>query len=551
MLRIVLSLIIFAFFGNIDSQEKENSSREFYEDTNTGQIFTKDGPNRKKLTTIEKKESGFDKFLVAPAHGSSFSKTSNPLGEKLTMVGRLQMRGVTGEKDSIWSNGNNDYNAVDVNVRRARVGWIYQSDRWWGVTAQIRLEDLVNRPYITTRNVEVTNADGTKTTVVQRVDIRENRGGLQEANLWVNIPFMHARVTMGQVLIPFAREFMMSSASMINLERSYLSSLTWQFDAGVSTTFFPLYEFAPKYERYLSVHLATLGGHGAGHEGVGRLQNQTNTYSNTKPLLTSPMYVWRIQYNPFGGLVEDSKDIGWQEGDEIFQRDLKLSIGYAGLATKNLYNSAVFNGPNNPQIRGIDPFPTLYAQTTPDNGYGIGGTGAGPYGTGWVNTNFNQYPQRYETNINNPSFGLTAHTVDFTVTKNGWYMSGAHSSFQGSATKGGYKTGQITLGYNFPIPDTKFYIMPVFRYDELKGDFNDNDKIDPFENPRSYWVGLNFFGDNHLFKAQLFYQIYNNRFAQDILTGQSRPADANVVYFQIQGTFWTGLATQERFNSLR
>ncbi|GBF50076.1 hypothetical protein LPTSP4_15990 [Leptospira ryugenii] len=512
------------------------STKELYEDQETGELYTKPGPNRKKikekLVSVEEDNRG------------GFSRVpKNPILEKLTVVGRLQLRGIGGEADSIYSNGHRDFNAPDVNVRRARIGWIYQGDSWWGSTLAIRLEDLVNRPYLVKETITFKDGAGRDITVTRDVNIRDNRGGLQEAFFWFNIPYSRIQLNFGQFVIPFIREFMMTSANMMVVERSFASSAYPQMDWGGMISINPLKEIDAKYDRYLTIQAGVFNGKGSGLDGIGRQQTLTQTRNNTQPLLISPLYVWRIQYNPFGGLIKDGKDVGWIEGEEIFQKDLKWSLGIAGMQTKE--SSATNNF--NTQTRGYDPFPIFLVQTTPSNGIGLGGTGAGSDGI-VVTSSFNNPGLNTITNANRPSLGVVGHTYDSTFTWNGIYLSSAYTVFRGAASRDA-KMFHGTIGYNFEIGN--FYLMPVFRYETISADFDLNKEINDKERFRSYWIGANLFGDGHLFKAQLFYQILNDRLAYDAIARENYDARNNILYFQLQATFWTGVRNLQVLNSVR
>jgi len=467
----------------------------------------------------------------------------NPLLEKLTVIGRLQLRGVSGETDSPFNNGRRDFNAFDVNVRRARLGWVYEGDKWWGAAMSLRVEDMINRPYLTRQSDVLRDSSGNEVTVVRDVQIRDSFGGLQEAYFWIRFPWARTQITFGQFPIPFLREFQMTSANLILPERSAASAAYPQMDFGGMIGFNPLLLLSPKWENYLQFQAGSFNGKGSGLEGTGRVQVLTNTRSNTQPLLVSPLLVWRLQFNPFGGLSREGKSVGWTEGEEIFQRELKWSIGIASMQTKELATSGSFN----PQVRGIDPFPILLVQTTPSNGFGVGGTGANSNGI--VDTSQTSNPNQYNlTNANRPSFGLVAHTYDSTFTWKGWYFNTAYTNFSGAASKEA-KMSQGTFGYNIEIDE--YHIMPVIRVDELNADFNLNGKKDPEERIRSTWVGLNFFVDGHLFKGQLYYQIIKDKLGYEPIVQSEYDARNNLLIFQVQATFWTGLKNFQALDSVR
>jgi hypothetical protein len=170
------------------------SAQEFYVDKESGQVFTKPGPNRAKMDEADQpKKKAISDFIRAPLPAGFSNTPEKPIEEKLTIVGRVQFRGVSGQRDTIWSNGHSDFNAVDMNFRRVRFGFMYQGAKWWGTSVAVRLEDLANKPYTVQQKTTIEYLDSSKTkqsaTLVQDVAIKDNRGGLQEANIFINIPF--------------------------------------------------------------------------------------------------------------------------------------------------------------------------------------------------------------------------------------------------------------------------------------------------------------------------------------------------------------------------
>ncbi|HNI88379.1 MAG TPA: hypothetical protein PKX55_09490, partial [Leptospiraceae bacterium] len=93
--------------------------KEVYEDNETGQLFTKPGPGRTKVEPQKLSTTLPDAFAHRPDDTSK---------EKLTVYGRIQFRGVTGSEQSPYSNGNNDFSALDWNFRRLRLGAMYEND---------------------------------------------------------------------------------------------------------------------------------------------------------------------------------------------------------------------------------------------------------------------------------------------------------------------------------------------------------------------------------------------------------------------------------------
>lgn len=495
-----------------------------YEDQD-GQLYTKPGPGRFK-SKIDKAINKHDpKFNAYPNHLTN--RPEEPQKERLTITGRVQFRGISAQTGSNYNNGNGDFNSVDWNFRRLRLGVQYQGGSWWGMALNLRGENMLNAPYITqSKNTtgEVTN-----------VSLKEGRGYIQEAFLYVNIPIMGARVSFGQLPTQFHREYLMSSANFIALERSYMTNAYPQFDMGVNLRLSPLKDFFDgKYEKHFTIDLMMSNGHGAGGDyGTGRRQDLTVAGRPNQPVLISPLYFARAQWNVFGGLIkENGSNVGWQEGEEIFQKELKLSLGAALMQTQN---ASFSSGPaSSLAVDGANPrgYSTQYlltTQTTADN-----------------STADCTVPS-YQTSYCQPKLGLVGHTYDGTVTWNGLYLSGAYTVFGGAASNNlsGY---QITAGYNFQVFD-KYYIMPVVRYDFLKGDFDRNGKMDDTDLKKYYWVGLNLFGDKHLIKGQLFYQIPVLKLGVDPITREPVVVNNQTVYFQVQATFWTGTVTPDQLDT--
>jgi hypothetical protein len=432
--------------------------------------------------------------------------------ERLLILGRVQLRGMSGQTESAFNNGKSDYNAVDWNFRRVRLGFMYEGDSWWGMQMHLRIEDAINRPYITTQTNPTTGA-------VERVNLRDNRGILQQANMWFNIPYMDSMLVLGMFRLPFLREWN-TAANMLTPERSFAHSTLHQFDIGAQYIFHPLSLWSKKYKRHLMVRVSGTNGAGAGHEGTGRRIALAETRGGTQPLLVSPAYHWRITYNPFGGFIRDGYDVGWHEGEEIFQSNQRLSLGIGGAHMRELALTAAYD----PQTRGVPTQSFLTPQTTPSGG---AFNPAGP--------NFNV--DNTETTPGRPELGVTAMTYDFTYTIKGYYVSAAYTRFKGSAAND-VSTYNYTLGYIFPIKS--FHVMPVFRSDVIEGDFNRNGVRDETDILRNYWVGVNVFADRHLMKFQFFYQIAQDKFGTNPYTNRGRDMDNNLFYFQVQMTFWSG-----------
>lgn len=225
--------------------------------------------------------------------------------------------------------------------------------------------------------------------------------------------------------------------------------------------------------------------------------------------------------------------MNWQEGEEIFQRDMKLSLGSAFQQTQNLvtpavsameYNAGTTNGIAFVTPQGVNGYPSA-----------DGGSSTLGYNT-----------QNGGTTPGRTKMGLIAHTYDATFTWSGFYFNTAYTKMSGPASNGliGWHT---TFGYNIPITN-KFYLMPIFKYDQLMGYFNRNgNRHDPNETLRIYWIGLNLFGDKHHYKVQLYYEILANKLDRDVNTGSPMLIDDRRIYLQVQANFWTGTTSPESY----
>ena len=431
--------------------------------------------------------------------------------EKLKITGRVQFRGVSGEKHTIYNNGHKDFNSLDWNFRRLRLGAIYESG-YFGAVIDIKLENLMNKNY-TTYSTEKDPVSGK--TYVTKVKDHDNKGGVQEANVWINIPFLKSRITFGQFKVPFMREQLESSSRLLFTEREMVAQAMTQWEIGAKYSFKPLLLLGNKYENYMSVDLSVTNGHGSSHEGTGAKQSLTETKDG--PFLISPLYNWRVEINPFGGLLKGGKDKGWTEGDEVFQRETKLSIGIAGAMIKELYVS----GTHNTYTKGVSKVDILNVQKTPTNGDGI------------------SYDiTADQTGPGRPRLGLVGRTYDFSFTSHGAYLNGSYTKYIGSASNNlrGY---QGTVGYIIPIKNR--FVMPVLRYDYMAGDFNHNGNIGDEEVFRNIWAGVNIFMKKHDLKFQVMYQIQRDKLGTDPRTNRANDLKNNLFYFQVQSSFSTGV----------
>ena len=187
----------------------------------------------------------------------------------------------------------------------------------------------------------------------------------------------------------------------------------------------------------------------------------------------SALFNWRVQINPFGGLKKGKKDKGWKEGNEIFGKAMKLSIGYGGAFTNDNETESDVLLPNGQNLLGS--------------------------------------------------------TFDMTFSAHYFYLNGAYTMFSGEASIDKTSTYQATIGYNIKI--AKVWFMPVVRYDYWQADTSTNGSIEDGESVNDLWIGLNFFGDKHNMKAQAFYRIHTNKDAKGL------DKEDNTFYLQFTTNF--------------
>ncbi|HNK59552.1 MAG TPA: hypothetical protein PLL86_25290, partial [Leptospiraceae bacterium] len=206
--------------------KKEDSKmgyNDLYVDKETGQVFITPGNNRVKLD--RKTDSKSNSITTLP---DAFAHRPDDLSkEKLTIAGRIQYRGASGSAESPLSNGHRDFNTMGFAFRRLRLGAMYEND-WWGTNIQLRLENMVNRVDIaqTTQTINYTDSTGkpASATFVTNERMKDNRGYIQEAVAYAKLPYAGARVTVGQINVPFNREYIGSSANLVALERSMVTA---------------------------------------------------------------------------------------------------------------------------------------------------------------------------------------------------------------------------------------------------------------------------------------------------------------------------------------
>lgn len=472
-------------------------------------------------------------------NGHLSHRVATPKEEKLTILGRIQMRAMSGQQDTVYSNPGTDYGLVDFNFRRLRLGALYQGDHHWGVLINLRLENALNK--VSANNTTCSTPPAGSTSCV--TSLNDNRGIIHEANIWYNFDFMRTSVIFGMINVPFSREFLASSANLLNIERALGTNPQNQFDNGLMVRLNPLKVVDKKLDRYLTVWGMVGTGHGGGGDfGFGRRFDSTNVPASngTVPAGTSstytptaPMFYGRIQYNALGGISRGSREIGWQDGEEIFQNDLKLSFGAAIMGTK--------------EMKITNPMPVEYSARLNDNVGSIPlsmATGSAGAGTGSC-----QVSGGVAQTCN-----LIAHTYDVVATWKGMYFSAAFFYYGGAAGQN-ITSYNAMIGYNLPL-GISTYVMPVIRYDYMQGNFNNSGTYgtssayhtntsglasDPANQMTVWWLGVNLLADKHLFKLQLFYQINQNSWKGYDNSGTSLGGYAqNMVIFQAQGTFWTG-----------
>lgn len=445
---------------------------------------------------------------VPPAAPVAEPKKQEKKEEKLYITGRIQARVMSGQHDTFWSTGNSDYNIADFNFRRLRLGAVYQLDKHWSMIVDMRLENAINRPYVTTKTG---NCGGT--TCVTSVSLNDNRGMLQEANIAYRHDFLGMALSLGLVRMPFNREYFTTSANLINIERAMATGGVHQWDNGLRADIYPLGEIlGDKYKYYLGLYGMVSTGHGgAGDNGFGRRYDTQQTQGGSS-VPVSPMFTGRIEFNPFGGLTKDGKETAWREGEEIFQRDLKVSFGAGFLGINETKGGEKMSTEYTPRSTSI--------QLTSASGSGTcAALAAGQ------------------------SCSLFAQTYDFTATYLGIYGNGSFQYYGGPA--GQNMTGYtFTLGYNIPVYGNA-YLMPVVRYDFMKANLaaprSSGLSSDPANQFNMVWVGVNLFHSHHNLKLQLFYNIMANDYkgydaAGNLLGGYAQ----NLVIFQAQMNFKTG-----------
>jgi hypothetical protein len=466
--------------------------------------------------------------------------------EKLSIFGRVQVRAMTGQQDTMYSRPGSDYAMGDVNFRRLRLGAIYQGSKNWGALVHLRLENAFGSPATSGSNPLA-------------------RGLVQEANLWYQWDFMRTRITAGMINQPFAREYQVSSANLVIIERGMVLDALQQFDNGLMLNFNPLKAIDPKLDRFMTIYgMIGTGNGGAGDFGAGRRTDENGAINNSQSTTSaalgcgaagqpscayapaSPFYYGRININPLGGFKRGKKEVGWVEGEEMFLRENKISLG-AGIA-----------GTNETHIQN-----NLRTEYQPRNLQYSNQSGA------LLATNLNTFaqstiPLTLSTNTTGTKTAgqcdpgvqcnILAQTYDVKGHLYGFYFDAAFTYVGGNA--GQNITGVTgTLGYNFHIKDG-MWIMPVVRYDFMKGNFNNTTNVhnntsglssDPANQMTWLWVGVNIFLDKNLAKLQLAYaKSLNNWQGYDVNNSSLSAYKQDMFIAQASYSFWTGTEVTDK-----
>lgn len=544
---------------------------QLYIDKTNGQVFATPGPNRVRIDNQngadeepERHKSGLTQesnFLkgygFTDTPGQSAHRPRDPHKEKLTIYGRIQFRDAMGSANTAYSNGHKDFNANDFAFRRLRLGAIYQGSDWWGAVINMRLENQINSTQLTTskQTVTIPNGSGGTQTIsyLTSAKLHENRGGIQEAVGWFKIPFASSKITFGHINLPFNRQYIGSSQNLIGLERSMGTIALPQFDDGVMLSINPLSEiFGKKWDKYWEVFGFIGDGRGAaGDYGTGRKQSLTYTWHGKTTLALTPTYIWRMVFNPLGGLVNQvGKEVGWQEGEEIFQNSTKWSIGMSGWMTQN------FNTTNSSSLQALAYWMPKNAQSVyilnpqlNNVDYGnsqFGNVFYNPLTQGLVgNTASGTLVQNTSTSPGLPKMGLNVHTYDTTFFSHGFYANGAITYFNGPAAPKNTMSYYAQFGYIIPILK-KYYIMPVIMFDHLQGDFNRDGRMTAADQIMTTWYGLDIFLDKHLAKIQIFYANFQSHLGTNPVTGGPKALDSQMFIIQGQISFQSGTVTREQ-----
>lgn len=469
------------------------------------------------------------------------NRPAKPEEEKLSIFGRVMFRGISGQQDTMYSRPGQDYGLADMNFRRLRLGAIYQGSKNWGALVHLRLENSFNSP-----GTSGSNPLG--------------RGLVQEANLWYQWDFMRTRLTAGMINQPFAREYQVSSANLVIIERGMVIDALQQFDNGLMLNFNPLKAIDPKLDRYMTVYgMVGTGNGGAGDFGTGRRIDENSAINGSTGSSayapSSPFYYGRININPLGGFKRGKKEVGWVEGEEMFVTENKISIG-AGLAGTNethiANNLRTEYQPRNQQysMQSGSLVPTganIYAQTAIPLTLSTNTNGK----TGTANANSGQCDAGVQCS-------LLAQTYDIKGVLYGFYFDASYA-YMGGAAGQNISGWNASLGYNFHIKEG-LWIMPVVRYDYMQGNFSNSSAhnvgtshafaSDPANQMSWLWVGVNIYLDKNLAKLQLAYakSLSSKWQGYDVNDSPLAAYKQDMVIAQATYSFWTGADAADRPN---
>ncbi|MDH4200173.1 MAG: OprO/OprP family phosphate-selective porin [Spirochaetia bacterium] len=358
---------------------------------------------------------------AAKADAPGAEKTEKKDDKKFEINARIQARAVMGQSSSGYSGGKS-FDTADFDFRRLRLTAKYEAAPWAGGVLDIKGENLIK---LSTSAKPLTSI-----------------GAIQEANIWFKPGFAGSVIKFGQFKIPFLREQLTSSADLMVNERAYSEKALQQMDIGLLLQLKPLEILGDDWTNKLDVSFALTNGDGSGHDGIG------SKFGEFIPTNTSiaKLFNWRVQINPFGGIVKDGKDHGWKDGMEVFEGNKILwSVGAAGAHTSSA-----------------------------------------------------------ETGLFSAGKAYNGYTFDTTLFAYGVYVNGEYTMFDSAS----YSTWQGTLGYNINLGS--FSVMPLVRYNYLAMDSDGNGTVDPGEKSASIWIGADLFAIKHDLKFQIFYNIVNS-----------------------------------------
>lgn len=465
------------------------------------------------------------------------NRPAKPEEEKLSIFGRVMFRGVSGQQDTMYSRPGQDFGVADMNFRRLRLGAVYQGNKNWGALVHLRLENAFGYPATSGTNPL-------------------SRGLIQEAFGWYQWDFMRTRVTFGMINQPFAREYQVGSANLVNIERGMVLDALQQFDNGLMLNFNPLKAIDNKWDRYMTVYgMVGTGNGGAGDFGAGRRMdanapiNGATAGSTTAYAPASPFFYGRVNINPLGGFNRGKKEVGWVEGEEMFLTENKLSFG-AGLAGTNethiQNNLRTEYQPRNPQY-------SAYSGSVAPTGLAIYNQAAIPL---TLSTNTSGVANTAGQCDPGVQCGILAQTYDIKGRLYGIYFDAAYTYIGGNA---GQNVSGITgtIGYNFHIKDG-MWIMPVFRYDYMQGNFRNTNLVhnvgtshafasDPSNQLTWLWFGVNIYLDKNLAKLQLAYAKSMNKWqGYDVNDSPLAAYKQDMFIAQVTYSFWTGAEVADK-----